>query len=350
MFRYLLLYSILLFFTIPSIFAQDGEGRSSYEVVCVGFYNLENLFDTIDTKNTEDTEFTPNGQNRWNTERYQEKLKHLAKVIADMGTSQTPDGPALLGVSEIENRKVLEDLVDQPAIKDRGYKIVHHHSPGDRGIDVSLLYQPSYFKVQSTNNFPLTIEGKPDFNTRDLMLVNGLLLGEEVHLLIDHWPSRYGGEAATRPLRNAAAQLTRKVVDSLLAADPSAKIIFMGDLNDDPINESVAEHLNTTGKKQQARQGTLYNPMKQLYKKGIGTLAWRDNWNVFDQIILSPALVKEDYSSLRYYQAHVFKKDYLLLEEGNYAGYPYRSYVGNSYQGGYSDHLPVYIYLIRQAQ
>jgi hypothetical protein len=342
----LLLVPLVVFLLSPtSLWAQQEQ---DFEVVCVGFYNLENLFDTVETENTEDREFTPFGENNWNTEKYKEKLSNLARVIGDIGTETTPDGPALLGVSEIENRKVLEDLVSQPEIRDRNYKIVHHHSPGDRGIDVSLLYQPKYFTVESSDNFTVSIEDKPDFTTRDVMLVSGKLLGERVHVLVDHWPSRYGGKDRTEPLRVAKAQLVRKVVDSLMEAEPESKIMIMGDLNDDPINVSVKEHLKTTGETDQAEDGVLFNPMYDLFQKGVGTLAWSDNWNVFDQIILSPTLLRDDYSSFTYYKAHVFNKDYLTRDRGNYEGYPKRTYVGSSYLGGYSDHFPVYVYLIRK--
>lgn len=322
--------------------AQEEEKKEFY-VSVIGFYNLENLFDTLDSEDTRDSEFTPGGEKKWNSEKYNEKLQNMAKVISELGTEVTPDGPAILGICEIENRSVVEDLVKTPAIKDKDYRIVHHDSPDERGIDVGLIYQPKYFEVTSSNAYKLELED--DF-TRDQLLVSGKFNGEPLHVIVAHWPSRSGGEKRSRPGRIAAAKLGRSIIDSIQKSDPAAKIIYMGDLNDDPVNKSVNKHLNA--KREIKNEDELFNPMNELYRKGIGTLAWRDNWNLFDQIIMTPSLTEKDYSSFRYYGAKVFNKNYLKQSSGSFKGYPFRTYVGSRYMGGYSDHFPVYIFLVKE--
>lgn len=347
----------LYFFTILLILAFKNSSsqneNNEFLVTCVGFYNLENLFDTIvdeDTTKILQEDFTPNGEKKWNSERYHKKLNNIAKVISEIGTEVTPHGVAILGVAEIENKLVLEDLINQPKIKDRNYKIVHYNSPDKRGVDVGLLYNPNYFTVESSQSFTLKIKDKPDFFSRDQLLVSGKLNnGEILHVIVCHWPSRRGGEKKSRPLREAAADLSKAIVDSIRNVNNNAKIILMGDLNDDPVNSSVKKHLKASGNKEHSsNNGLMYNPMEALYKKGIGSLAWRDTWNLFDQIILTPSLVDKDYSSYKFYTAKIYNKSYLMQDSGSFKGYPYRTYVGSNFKGGYSDHFPVYIYLVKQ--
>jgi hypothetical protein len=327
-----------------------AQQETKYKVAIVGFYNLENLFDTINNielRNSE--EFTPEGRNKWTSKRYHEKLNNMAFVISKIAKETSPDGIALLGVSEIENKGVLEDLVKDPQIKDRNYQIVHYDSPDWRGVDVALLYQPKYFKVTNSNSHWLNM-ADTSFRTRDQLVVSGLLDGEMVHVIVNHWPSRSGGEKASRPKRNAAADLTRHIVDSLFAIDKNAKILVMGDLNDDPVNPSVKDHLRTKGKTDQLLEGDLFNPMYKMYKDGIGSLAYRDTWNLFDQVIVSQGLLGEDKATFKFYNAKVFNKSFLKQEEGAYAGYPLRTFAGGVYMNGYSDHFPVYVTLIKTAK
>ncbi len=338
---------LLLLFTAPIlIHAQQKQ----YNIGAIGFYNLENLFDTIDSPDTRDSEFTPLGDNLYNTEVYLDKLNKLARVISELGTDRTPDGVAILGVAEVENRKVLEDLVVEPAIRARRYEIVHYDSPDQRGIDVGLLYQPKYYKVLNSRPIPVEIyddKGERTY-TRDILFVSGLFDGEPLHVLVNHWPSRRGGEAATQPLRNYAASLCKAVADSLIQADPNAKIIIMGDLNDDPSSPSVRQVLNAKQKKEQVKPGGMFNPMYDFYKKGIGTLAYQDAWSLFDQLILSYGLINPSAGGYQFYQANVHNKPYMTQQTGHFKGYPFRCYVGATYTGGYSDHFPVYLYLIRE--
>jgi exonuclease III len=344
-------FLLLLSITISSGLFSQTDSTKQYLVSAIGFYNLENLHDTIfdiDTNKIMQDDYTPEGDKKWNTEKYYHKLDNLSKVIAEMATEVVPDGLALLGIAEIENKNVVDDLVKTEKLKGRNYKVVHYESPDKRGIDVGLIYNPNYFKFESSKSFTLKIDGDSSFFTRDQLLVSGYLNGEMVHVIVAHWPSRSGGEKKSAPKRIAAADLGRSIIDSLLNYDSTAKIIYMGDLNDDPTNISVKKHLNTVDKMEFVKENVLYNPMESYYKKGIGTLAYRDTWNLFDQLIVSSALVGKDYSSLKLYNAKVFNKNYLKQTSGQYAGYPLRTHAGGAYTAGFSDHFPVYLFLIKE--
>ncbi len=329
------------------ITVQNGYGQE-YKVGTVAFYNLENLFDTIDSPDTKDTEFTPEGSNNYTSKIYEEKLDRMAKVISEIGGEFVPGGPSVIGVSEIENRSVLEDLIKAGKLKSTKYNIVHYNSPDDRGVDVALLYRPNYFKVMNSRSVPVLIPGKEDFNTRDILVVSGEFDGELMHFLVCHWPSRYGGEKRSAPLRNAAAKVARNIIDSIQEADKNAKIILLGDLNDNPDNESVFKYLSAKGKKSKLKNGDLYNPYYEKYKKGIGSNAYKDVWSLFDQLVVSQSLLEKDKSSYRFYKAKIFKKDYLIQQKGRFEGYPFRTFAGGSYLGGYSDHFPVYVVLVKE--
>jgi Endonuclease/Exonuclease/phosphatase family len=344
------IYLIFFLTTVNAVFSQ--EEKKEYLVTGIGFYNLENLFDTLvdsDTTKILQDAFTPNGKNKWTSARYKEKLVNMSKVIADLGVEVTPDGLAILGVSEIENKSVLEDLVKTEKLKKRGYKIVHYDSPDLRGIDVGLIYNPAYFKVTSSRSVSLR-SLDTTFYTRDQLLVSGLLNGEQIHVIVSHWPSRRGGEKRSKPRREAAADLGKIIIDSLQAIDPNSKIFYMGDLNDDPTNSSVKVHLKGVAEEENVKNDDMFNTLEAHFKKGIGTLAYRDAWNLFDQILITPSLLGKDYSSYKYYKAKIFSKSYLKNSEGRYKGYPYRTYAGGAYIGGYSDHFPVYLFLIKEAK
>jgi len=330
-----------------TINAQNEQKK--FVSVIIGFYNLENLFDTINQPDVKDGEFTPEGVKHWDSEKYWTKQEHMAKVISEMGTDVNPDGVAILGISEIENRSVIEDLIKEPTLKNRRYKIIHYDSWDRRGVDVGMIYNPKYFRPYKTSSHRLYIEQLKDFRTRDQLLVDGVLVGgDTIHIIVNHWPSRYGGEKRSRWLRNAAADLSKKIADSILAENPDARILMMGDLNDDPVNESVSVHFGAKGKINKVKDGEFFNPMYDFYKKGLGSLAYHDSWNMFDQIIVSKSLLGKDYSHYKFYKATIFRKPYMFNKEGRYKGYPFRTFVGNTWQGGYSDHLPVYIILIRE--
>lgn len=340
-----ILTSLFLGLASLGLYAQE---KQAYKVGLVGFYNLENLFDTINDPNTNDGEFTPGGANQWSTEKYLAKLHNMAEAISTIGTDWSPDGVAVLGVSEIENRIVLEDLVAQPEIKDRNYQIVHYDSPDRRGVDVGLIYNPKYFKLTSSKSYPTVVPGDPEFFTRDQLLVSGLFDGEPMHFIVMHWPSRAGGEKRSMPGRVAAATLCRSIADSILRQDQNAKIIMMGDFNDYPDNRSVTEYLRASGNMNDLRDGEFYNPMYDLHKKGYGTNYYRDAPGVLDQTIITPGLLPTDYSSYQFKSAKVHNKEFLKQHGGKYNGYPFRTFGSGVWMGGYSDHFPVYVILLKK--
>lgn len=350
--RVLLMMGWVGFITM-SLSAQTKENdKKEYSVACIGFYNLENLFDTLDTEGVRDEEFTPKGARLYDTKIYQDKLGKLSKIISLLGKEESPDGVALLGVAEIENKSVLEDLVKHPTIAHRKYEIVHYDSPDKRGIDVGLLYNPKYFKVLESAPLLVNMTRKDDGErvyTRDILWVHGELDGESIHVLVNHWPSRRGGEAASSYLREGAARVCKEKVQKIYEQEPYAKILIMGDMNDDPTNASVKKVLNTEAKKQKLKKQGLFNPWEDNYKAGDGTLAYRDAWNLFDQIILSHgATVKDKEGGYFFYNAKIFKKPFMFEKAGRYKGYPLRTYAGGKYKGGYSDHFPVYVSLIKE--
>ncbi len=339
----------LTFLLILPLFSHAQKAKQ-YKIGAVGFYNFENLFDTENDPEINDDEFTPEGRNVYTDAIYREKLDHLGRVVSELATEKTPDGLAILGVAEVENRKVLEDFVTHPSVISREYQIVHYDSPDRRGIDVALLYQPKYFKVTESKALPVLLYGADSIRifTRDILYVAGEFDGEPLHVFVNHWPSRRGGQAASQPLRNAAAFVCKQVCDSLLNINPDAKILIMGDLNDDPVSPSVKEVINAKGKKEKVRKKGFYNPMYTYFKKGLGTLAYRDAWSLFDQIIVSQGLISRKPEGYQFFQAMVHNPKYLVQKTGQYQGYPFRTFSGNTYLGGYSDHFPVYIYLIKE--
>ena len=346
--KYLQLNIIAIIFVLSvmnnALIAQAIKGKP----LCIAFYNLENLYDTIDDPLTDDTEFTPSGPSKWDSKRYHEKLSHLAKVISQIGDEGVKDGPVIIGLAEVENKQVVEDLIKTTPLDKTGYRIVHYDSPDKRGIDVAFLYQPKIFKYKESKTFPLKIPGKDDFFTRDILEVSGTIKGQPVFILVNHWPSRSKGQKETAPLRDAAADLCLSIVQDIRKSHPDAGIIIMGDLNDDPVDESVMNHLRVKTSSDSLSPGDLYDPMWKLFKDGKGTLEYKGIWNLFDQIIISSALMADFSHGYYFYKADVFKRDWLVENGGKYDGYPFRSYAGTNYLGGYSDHLPVYIYLDRK--
>lgn len=337
--------TFILTFSISILFAQN----SKLKISAIGFYNLENLFDTIDAPDIWDEEFTPNGSKIWNTKKYYQKLENMAKVISRVATDKSKDGLAILGVSEIENRTVLEDLVKQPKLAARRYNIIHFDSNDRRGIDLAILFQSKYFTPKTAKPIPVYLySGTKRVFTRDILYVSGMYQGEMIHIMVNHWPSRRGGEAKTAPWRAAAAAECKKISDSLTTINPMAKIIIMGDLNDNPTNMSVEGVLNARAKIKKVKQGEMFNPMAQYYRRGIGTTAYRDAWSLFDQIILSYGWIPEDQKGLRFYKAKIYNKAFLVQKKGYYAGYPKRTFSGNEFLNGYSDHFPVYIYVVKK--
>ena len=323
----------------------------TFDIRTVAFYNVENLFDTINDPKKFDDDRTPNGKDRYTSKIYWDKIDKLSRVLSEIGTKEATMSPVLLGVCEVENRSVLEDLLKSNRLKDQHYGIIHYDSPDERGIDVALLYRKQFFKPIDHKKYALLIfkdNGKSDY-TRDQLVVTGLLDNELIHIIVNHWPSRSGGEAKSRRLRIAGAKLNKKIIDSIQQIDDEAKIITMGDLNDDPDSPSVRQILNAQEKKAEVEPITgLYNPMASMHRRGFNTLAYRDNLNLFDQILFTQPFLEQHDDSYRFYKAGIYNKKYLITSKGPFKGYPFRSYQYNTYQGGYSDHFPVYIYLIRE--
>lgn len=338
---------LLVILTPLGTVAQDSR---QYQIRTIAFYNVENLFDTVNDSLTFDDDRTPTGKDQWTKERYWQKVDHIAKVLSEIGSNISSSSPDVIGVCEVENRQVLEDVIHHPKLEHKDYGIVHFDSPDERGIDVALLYKKAVFlPITSASHRLLLIDSydKRDY-TRDQLIVGGLLDEEEIYIIVNHWPSRSGGEARSQSNRIAAAKLNKHIIDSVQRINSFAKIISMGDLNDDPIDDSLKKILKTKGKQKNLEAGDLFNPMEKLFKKGIGSLAYRDKWNLFDQIFFTNYLINPEKNSYSYWKAGVFNKPYLMTKKGRYKGYPYRTYSGGNYTGGYSDHFPVYIYLLKE--
>ncbi|WP_343611687.1 endonuclease [Chryseobacterium oranimense] len=378
-------------------FTQQGKLR---KVATVGFLNVENLWDTIRSADyidgTKDIsnpafhrsipldsikfleaekydgpwsdgalkgkkavryqsgsdEFTPNSAKNYNTKVYKAKLANEAKVISEMGAQYTKTAPAVVGLIEVENRQVIEDLVKQPALAKYDYGIIHYNSYDYRGIDVALIYQKRRFTPTNSLKKELKIfgdDGKREY-TRDILVVTGFLDNEKVAFFMNHWPSRRGGEAVSLPKRNAAAALLKQQMDSIRTLDPSTKLFAMGDFNDDPVSASLKNYLKAVASPKDLSETTPYlNLMYPLYKKGIASLAYQDAPNLFDQIIVSKNLMSDQVTKeYSVYKAEIFAPPYLVNKEGNYKGYPFRSWNGDQFTGGYSDHFPAFVILQKE--
>lgn len=363
--------NFLAFLFVASVTLGVNAQDKKYKIHTVAFYNVENLFDTIKGENY-DEEYLP--KSGWTSKKYKQKLNNLGRVLSELGTGdKQKESPVIIGVSEVENRHVLEDLVKNHQLIGKDYGVVHFDSPDKRGIDVGLLYQKKYFKPTSYINVPLMIfndetkskkndkaesEEKTDdvvvadtkskrVYTRDILLVTGLLEGEEINILVNHWPSRSGGEKKSSPFREEAGRLARKIMDSIYKVNPAAKIICMGDLNDGTYNKSVKVGIGAKLKKEEVKEFGVYNPFEQMAKEGNASLFYRDSGDIFDQIMVSETLIKKDYATFQYWKAGIYNKPFLIETTGQYKGYPKRN---SSAEPGFSDHFPVYIYLIKEVK
>lgn len=327
--------------------AQDKSKQ--FMVFGVAFYNLENLFDTINSNGTYDLAFSPKGSRQWNGEKYWSKISNMATAISMMTTKTTPMGPAIIGVSEIENKSVLDDLVKAEPIKKWRLQVVHHDSPDRRGVDVGLLYNPRLFKVIDVTNHRLRIPGYDSFRTRDQMCVTGILGGDTLSVIVNHWPSRLGGQEQSSYLREAAADLSRQIADSLWAIRPNQGVIVMGDLNDDPMDKSVAKNLGAVKDDRGVEPHGFYNPWWKMLDRGIGTLAYKSSWNLFDQIVVSGTLLESNAPGrLHYWKCQVNNFDILIDRQGARQGYPLRTFASGQWLNGYSDHFPTEVFLIKE--
>ena len=341
----------LLFLTqvLPGLSQPNRTVKKRFLLRTVAFYNLENLFNTVNDSLVHDDEHTPGGSYGWTDKRLERKLDNLARVLGEIGKEYGANPPDLIGVCEVENILLLERLVNRPPLYNYPYGIIHFDSPDPRGIDVALIYRKDRFFPLDQQSFRLLIHnanGRRKY-TRDQLVVSGFLDQDPVFFLINHWPSRGGNAHLNREYRKDAALLQRRLIDSIFQRHPDAKIISAGDFNDNPKDPSLKI---LKGKQQaEARDRSLFNPMEAFYRSGVGSLAYRDRWNLFDQILFSRAWIEPEPNTYRFWKAGVHQPDYLKNRDGRFQGYPYRTHAGGRYQGGYSDHFPVYAYLIRPA-
>lgn len=320
--------------------------KQQFKVVAIAGYNCENLFDTIDDSTKKDEDFTPTGSYAYTDDVYRQKLQNMASVIQQLGTDMTPDGAAIVGLVEIENGHVLQDLTSQPQLAPRGYKYIWFPTSDERGISTAMLYSPKYFKVLAARplRVPLETVGakRP---TRDILFVSGILAGDTVHVLVNHWPSKSSGEAATEPYRKLAASVAKNIVDSLIADGSGKKVLLMGDFNDNPDADAIKEVLKTKREEKETKLTDLYNPWENMHRKGMGTENFRGEWHVLDQIIMSGGWLTGN--GWKFYKADIFKRDFLLNKIGKDKGLPHRSFTAaGKWDNGYSDHFPVIMYVI----
>jgi len=304
----------------------------------IAFYNLENFFDTKNDKGKLDDDFTPDGFKRWDDRKFGIKAKKLAKAIAHIGIEDTTEPPLLIGVAEVENRAVLDILLKTGNLKNINYDYVHFDSPDERGIDTALIYHKEHFKVISSQTIPLLIanvNGERDF-TRDILYVNGQLHKEEIHVFVNHWPSRRDGEDITSYKRVAAANTILNKLAELSANAAVANIIIMGDFNDDPNSDSIKTLMDS---------GRFINPMQQILSPVSGSANYRGEWSLFDQIIISHSFLNYEKGTHSFKKAEIYNPKFLKEWKGKYKGNPFRTFAGKKYLGGYSDHFPVYIIL-----
>ena len=328
-------------FLITSILFSCNEQELS--TGSVAFYNVENLFDTVDDPGTyKDEQFTAKGEKRWDEKRYEAKLKNLAKVISELANDKVP---TFLGVCEVENKQVLKDLVNQPSLADAHYAIAHKESPDERGIDVGFLYNKNVFSISSVDAYQPDLSAFDD-KTRDILLVKGSLAnGETLHFIINHWPSRGGGRKETEPKRIAAAKMLLSITNGILENDPEAKIIVMGDFNDEPSNKSISKTLHVACNINDMENDQLFNAFCKLEDADKGSYRYRNYWDMLDQIMISKSMIT-DTSGLHFIPNSAgIKAESWMIQTGKYKGFPLRTFGGNNYLNGYSDHFPVYIEL-----
>lgn len=359
---------ILIFLLLPILTKAQSIDTTNTHSIIVGFYNFENYYDTTNQMNVADEEFLPNSAKGYNSMRYNNKSAQLAAVIYGIGKINNAKGIALLGIAEVENKMVLKKLADDPMIKKYNYQFIHFDSKDSRGIDVALMYQPAHFKPYQYRSYSLTDATHfTTYATRDILYVQGELDKTWVHILVNHWPSRRGGENASAEKRIWAATVCKRIMDSIENRDPKAKIIVMGDFNDNPNNKSL-KHLK------------MYNPFLKLFNRGMGSMAYRDSWSLFDQILLNAnwpmeqekpgcrskkapdsshtqaavANINNQYPThmqtgseapfnLIYCKSIIYRSATLTEQDGKYQGYPKRTWNGDQFNGGYSDHYPAVI-------
>lgn len=344
-----LCYIFLSVYLLSIYVAQCQISKYTIRTIC--FYNVENLFDTIDDPETIDEAYTPSGKNHYSSQDYLSKIRNTARVISEIGSKGKKRGPDVIGLAEIENFRVLQDLVHSEGLDSKKYQIIHQDSPDRRGIDVAILYKPAFFSPIEFEAIELRLwnENGERIYTRDILYVQGILDDEVIHVFVNHWPSRRGGKSRSDPKRMKAAFMVKKKTNEILLSDPNAKIIILGDFNDDPTDRSIKNGLLISSDAENEPSISFFNPMEKMHKRGMNTLAYRDGLNLFDQIILSNSLMKKETyrTGFIFHKAGIYNPSYLISQHGKYKGYPLRSFENNRYVEGYSDHYPVFVELLR---
>lgn len=337
-----------------SVYAQNA--KQNY---VIGFYNLENLFDTFDDPAKNDEQFLPEGSNKWTPAKYKIKLHNMAHVISEMAASNGR-WHTILGISEIENRLVIEDLLAQPELAPANYQIVHYDGPDRRGVDVALLYNPKQFKLLDSKSIPFTFfddgsidysldkQGRERFRTRDILMVRGTIDGEMFAFFVTHLPSRVGGKGAD--LRSGGARIIYLHARTLMRMYPDIKIVVMGDMNDDPTDESMSKWLHGRERIEDVGKSDFFNPYTSMLKAGYGSLCYQGVWSIYDQELVNYNLVNAPNGGLKLqpvgskgYYGYIFKRPFMTTQKGQYKGYPFRTFSGGAFIGGYSDHYPTFI-------
>lgn len=349
---------MILLFAALALLAGCGQ-NSSKDSYVVGFYNVENLFDTEHDPGKNDLAFTPDGENAWTQDKYEKKLANIASVISAMA-EKNGRWHTLLGLAEVENDRVLADLVAHPELAGAGYKFVHVEGPDVRGIDCALLYRPDEFKVVDVRALPydfnsasgIVFEKTPaeqaEFKTRDVLCVRGVLAGELFAVYVCHWPSRTGDKGSD--LRCRAAEIVREDIFTLQQRFQDINIVVMGDMNDNPEDVSLTDYLRGRETFAEMGEGELFSPFLRMHKDGLGTEEYHGEWNIFDCIFVNDALTDTGAKGSLHilpagetYYGHIFNPPFLVQQEGRYAGTPFRTFSGGQFIGGYSDHYPTYI-------
>ena len=358
--KFLVVIPVLLMFFSTALNAQSSRPEKTKQNYVIGFYNLENLFDIYDDPVKNDAEYLPDGKNKWTQAKYDIKQENMARVIAEMAKNNGRYH-TILGVSEIENRLVLEDLVAQPAIADANYQIVHYDGPDRRGVDVALLYKPDQFNYLDSEAIPFTFEGSEidfsdtnteRFRTRDILMVRGLIDGEMFAFYVMHLPSRIGGKGGN--LRSRGAEIAYNHASNLEKQFPGIKIVMMGDMNDDPFDESMVTYLHGKETIEQTGPQDYYNPYLSMIKAGYGSLCYQGTWCIYDQELVNYNLAHAPQGGLKiqpvtkgqkgvWYDGVIFKRPYMITQKGQYKGYPFRTFSNGAFVGGYSDHFPTFI-------
>lgn len=343
-FNFIFITSLLI---SVSAFSQETHKKKHQDHFRIAFYNVENLFDTIDDPLKNDVEFTPAGRIPWTSQRYEQKLDRISEVIAALSV---PGPIAVMGLCEVENRAVVEDLVRSPRIMKYNYQVIHLESPDERGIDNALIYDALQFRPIELLALPVDLSPLNGDLTRDILYVKGLPLKsrkDTLHIFVNHWPSRSEGREVSEPKRIVAAQTLKGATDSLASLAGNPLIVIIGDFNDEPGDKSLGEVLGALPANGPVEHGMLYNLMYPAFEAGEGTLYWKD-WDVFDQVIIN-GRVRINSRGLHYnhHEAMIFREPFLLFRANDGTLRPNRT-AAKEYYGGYSDHLPVFIDLIRK--